>query len=144
MILKQNTFNLVAETMSSSEISSASLSNPFRESGTSRNWKSQNLSRELRAPREFVFKVIDNLSRVIDFYWSINNVWHLGGSAMVAGLLLKGGWFSSRRFFSSLPLPLPPPSILALARSYPGARASKIQDGAGLPNGTGFPWWNPQ
>ena len=107
MILKQNTFNLVVETVSSSEISSASLSNPFRESRTSRNWKSQNLTRELRAAREFVFKVIDNLSRVIDFYWSINDVWHLGGSAMVAGLLLKGSWFSSRRFFSSLTLPLP-------------------------------------
>ena len=51
--------------------------------------------------------MIDNLSRVTDFYWSINNVWHLGGSAMVAGLLLKGSWFSSRRFFSSLTLPLP-------------------------------------
>ena len=60
-----------------------------------------------QAAREFVFKVIDNLSWVIDFYWSVNNVWHVGGSAMVAGLLLKGSWFSSRRLFSSLPLPLP-------------------------------------
>ena len=34
MILKQDTFNLVVQTVSSSEISSASLSNPFRESGT--------------------------------------------------------------------------------------------------------------
>ena len=84
MILKQNTFNLVVETVSSSGISSASLSNPFRESETSRN-----LTRELRAAREFVFKVIDNLSWVIDFYWSINNVRHFGGSALVAGLLLK-------------------------------------------------------
>ena len=96
MILKQNAFNLVVET------SSASLSNPFREFETSLN-----LTRELRAAREFVSKVIDNLSWVIDFYWSINNAWHFGGSAMVAGLLLKGSWFSSRRFFSSLPLPLP-------------------------------------
>ena len=94
MILKQNAFNLVVET------SSASLSNPFREFETSLNF-----TRELRAAREFVSKVIDNLSWVIDFYWSINNVWHFGGSAMVAGLLLKGSWFSSRRFFSSLPLP---------------------------------------
>ena len=101
MILKQNTFSLVVETVSSSEISSASLSNPFRESGTSRN-----KIPKLRAARVFVFKMIDNLSRAIDFYWSINNVWHFGGSAMVAGLLLKGSWFSSRRFFSSLPLPL--------------------------------------
>ena len=57
MILKQNTFNLVVETVSSSEISSAGLSNPFRESETSRN-----LTRELRAARAFVFQVIDNLS----------------------------------------------------------------------------------
>ena len=100
MILKQNTFSLVVETESSSEISSVSLSNPFRESGTSRN-----KIPKLRAARVFVFKMIDNLSRAIDFYWSINNVWHFGGSAMVAGLLLKGSWFSSRRF--SLPSPSP-------------------------------------
>ena len=29
-------------------------------------------------------------------------MWHFGGSAMVAGLVLKGSWFSSRRFFSFL------------------------------------------
>ena len=53
------------------------------------------------------FKVIDNLSQVIDFYWSINNVWHVSGSAMVGGMLLKWGWFSGRWFFSLLS---PPPS----------------------------------
>ena len=42
----------------------------------------------------------------------------------------------------SFPFP-PPPSIFALARSYPGGRASKIQDGARLANGTDFPRWNP-
>ena len=53
------------------------------------------------------FKVIDNLSQVIDFYWSINSVWHVGGSAIVDGLLLKGSWFTGRRFFCPLPAPLP-------------------------------------
>ena len=33
----------------------------------------------------------------------------------------------------------PPPSNFALARSYPGERASKIQDGVRLPNGTETP-----
>ena len=72
MILKQNTFNLVVETASSSEISSASLSNPFRESETSRN-KIPKSDKQATTAREFVFKVIDNLSWVIDFYWSIKS-----------------------------------------------------------------------
>ena len=62
------------------------------------------------------FKVIDNLSQVIDFYWSINNVWHVGGSAIVDGLLLKGSWFLGRRFFCPLPTPLP---LLALSTLNP-------------------------
>ena len=115
MILKQNTFNLVVETVSSSEISSTSLSNPFRESETSRN-KIPKLDKQATTAREFVFKVIDNLSWVIDFYWSIDNVWHFGGSAMVAGLLLNRSWFSSRRFFSSLPLS-PPRFLRSPART---------------------------
>ena len=152
--------------MSSSEISSTSLANPFRESGTPRNWKSseglaklpkfpyltenwnrqkqhlsfvsacvglttfsticmphyfpstQNLTSELRATREFVLnctlsKWLITCHRSLT---SINNVWDVGGSAIVDGLLLEGSWFSGRWFFCPLPTPLP---LLALSTLNP-------------------------
>ena len=90
MILKQNTFTLVVETESSSEISSASLSNPFRESGTSRI--------KIPKPRDarvFVFKMIDNLCGT-----SAEVPWSLGCYSRGAGF--RTGGFS---------LPSPSPSF---------------------------------
>ena len=83
------------------------------------------------------FKVIDNLSQVSDFYWSIiNDVWHVGGSAMVGGLLLKGSWFSSRRFFC--PSPRPPP-LARFVNPQPGPElATWIQDGDLIMNSVFF------
>ena len=83
MILKQNTFNVVVETVSSSEISLPQAFQILSENLEhlrieNPNPIDTNLTSELRAAREFVFKVIYNLSQVIDFYWSINNVWHVG------------------------------------------------------------------
>ena len=70
-----------------------------------------------------------------DFYWSINNVWHVGGSAMVGGLLLIGSWFSSRRFFCSSPRP---PPLARFVNPQPGTElAARIQDGDLITN-SGF------
>ena len=46
-------------------------------------------NRELRAAREFVFKVIDNLSWVIDFYWSIGHVRYINIQAWLRGFRVK-------------------------------------------------------
>jgi len=79
--------------------------------------------------------VIDNLSQVIDLYWSINNVWHVGGSAMVGGLLLIGSWFSSRWSFCSSPRP---PPLTRFVTPQPGPElAARIQDGDLITN-SGF------
>ena len=107
MILKQNTFNLVVETVSSSEISSASLSNPFRESETSRN-----LTRELRAAREFVFKwlitchgSLISIGQLTMCVTSAEVPWSLGCYSRGAGF--RAGGFS---------LPSPSPSLDFCAR----------------------------
>ena len=85
----------------------------------------------VQAAREF-----DNLSQVIDFYWSINNVWHVGLSAMVGALLLKGSWFSGRRFFC--PLPTPPP-LACFVNPQPGPDlAARIQNGHLITNSVFF------
>ena len=61
----------------------------------------------------------------------LTNVWYFGGSAMVTGLLLKGSWFSSRRFFSSLPLPLLSRFLRSLARTRERA-PQKSKNGKGF------------
>ena len=135
MILKQNTFNLVVETVSSSEISSASLSNPFRESETSRN-----LTRELRAAREFVFKVIDNLSWIIDFYWSITMCGTLAEVPWSLGCYSRGAGFRAGGFS----LPSPSPSLDFCARPLvPGSARLKNPRWRSISERNGFSAMKP-
>ena len=108
MILKQNTFNLVSS-VSSSEISSASLSNPFRESGTSRNWKSQNFDKGATSCTWVCLWLITCHGSLI----SIGQLTMCGTSAEVPwslGFYSRGAGFRAVGF--SLPSPSPLPRFL--------------------------------